>query len=205
MSNSINPRIKALFFTTLFIMVVILFILISLNIFGMAFNKLGFPPEYSVYFLFLSLPGSFMNIPITTIKSNNETNHTISIAVNLGGAFIPSMMSLILTTMVSIFEVLTATFITTILIHKIARPIKGKGIAIHALFPPIIASAVALLISPQDFPVIAYISGTLGCLIGIDILNLKNMPELGLPIVSIGGAGTFDAIFLTGIISVVMS
>ena len=125
MANSINPRIKPLFITILFIMVVILFILISLNIFGMAFNKLGFPPEYSVYFLFLSLPGSFMNIPITKIKSN-KTNQTISIAVNLGGAFIPSMMSLILATMVSMFEVLTATFITTILIHKIARPIK-KG------------------------------------------------------------------------------
>ncbi len=46
---------------------------------------------------------------------------------------------------------------------------------------------------------------TLGSLIGADLLNLKKIPELGTPIASIGGAGTFDGIFLTGIISVLLA
>ena len=52
---------------------------------------------------------------------------------------------------------------------------------------------------------IAYISGTLGTLIGGDLLNLKKIRSLGAPVASIGGAGTFDGIFLTGILSVLLS
>jgi uncharacterized membrane protein len=73
------------------------------------------------------------------------------------------------------------------------------------LLPPFLAVAAALIISPDNAPLIAYVSGTLGCLIGIDILNLKKIPDLGVPFVSIGGSGTFDAIFTTGILSVVLA
>ena len=82
---------------------------------------------------------------------------------------------------------------------------KGSGIVIHALLPPVLAAFAASTISPQNAPVIAYISGTFGCIIGIDILNLKKIPDLGVPLVSIGGGGTFDAVFLTGIISVLLA
>jgi uncharacterized membrane protein len=52
---------------------------------------------------------------------------------------------------------------------------------------------------------VAYISGTFGVLIGADLLNLKNLTALKAPVVSIGGAGTFDGIFLTGIIAVLLA
>ena len=38
-----------------------------------------------------------------------------------------------------------------------------------------------------------------------DLLNLKKISKLGAPIASIGGAGTFDGIFLTGIFAVVLA
>ncbi len=138
------------------------------------------------------------------VASSLKANR-ITIAVNLGGAVIPVVMSVFLSTLVSLVDVLIGVLIVTILIHKIAKPVKGVGIAIHALLPPFLAIAISLIISPYNAPLIAYISGTLGCLIGIDILNLKKVPDLGVPIVSIGGAGTFDAIFLTGIISVLLT
>lgn len=204
-------------------MLVVLFILVSINIFGTAFRKLGFPPEYSIYFLFLSLLGSYVNIPVKNIKSRMpvigkginfhwsgyasslEDEQGAFIAINLGGAVIPAVMSVFLSTMASLVDVLIGILIMTIVIHKITRPVKGSGIAVHAMLPPFLAAAVALIISPHNAPIIAYISGTLGCLIGIDILNLKKIPYLGIPVVSIGGAGTFDAIFLTGIISVLLA
>lgn len=203
-------------------MLVALFILVSINIFGMVFRKLGYPPEYSVYFLFLSLLGSYVNLPIKKVKSRVpiisgkgsdfhwfsytlDVERSTSIAVNLGGAVIPLVMSVFLSTMVSLVDVVIGILVITIIVHKIARPVKGSGIAIHAMLPPFLAAAVALIISPQDAPIIAYISGTLGCLIGVDILNLNKIPDLGAPVVSIGGAGTFDAIFLTGIISVLLA
>ena len=204
-SNQMYLRIKLSFIVVLFMTLVILFILISINLFGMAFKKLGFPPEYSVYFLFLSLPGSYVNIPIKKISSPVELKGSTSIAINVGGAVIPVIMSLFLSTMVSLVDVLIGIFMITILLNKIARPVKGSGIRIHALIPSILASAIALIISTQDAPMIAYISGTIGCLIGVDLLNLRKIPDMGVPVVSIGGAGTFDAIFLTGIISVLIS
>jgi len=39
---------------------------------------------------------------------------------------------------------------------------------------------------------VAFISGVLGTLIGADLLNLGKLRELGAPVASIGGAGTFD-------------
>jgi uncharacterized membrane protein len=51
---------------------------------------------------------------------------------------------------------------------------------------------------------VAYISGTLGTLIGADLLNMRAITKLGAPVVSIGGAGTFDGVFLAGVIAVLL-
>ena len=51
----------------------------------------------------------------------------------------------------------------------------------------------------------AYISGSLGTLIGADLLNLDKLQGLGAPVASIGGAGTFDGVFLTGIAAVLIA
>ena len=72
-------------------------------------------------------------------------------------------------------DVVIGILAMTVIVHKISKPVIGSGIAIHVVLPPLLAAAVALMISPQDAPLIAYISGTIGCLIGIDILNLKKL------------------------------
>jgi uncharacterized membrane protein len=48
------------------------------------------------------------------------------------------------------------------------------------------------------------VAGSMGTLLGADILNLGKVQGLGAPVASIGGAGTFDGIFLTGIVSVLL-
>ena len=70
---------------------------------------------------------------------------------------------------------------------------------------PFAAAITAILISPQNSAPLAYICGTMGVLIGADILRIKDVPKLGAPIASIGGAGTFDGIFLTGIVAVLLA
>jgi uncharacterized membrane protein len=62
-----------------------------------------------------------------------------------------------------------------------------------------------LLLSHRHAAPLAYISGSLGTLIGADLLNLDKVQGLGAPIASIGGAGTFDGIFLTGIMAVLIA
>jgi uncharacterized membrane protein len=64
---------------------------------------------------------------------------------------------------------------------------------------------VALLLSPRRAAPLAYIGGSLGTLIGADLLNLDKVAGLGAPVASIGGAGTFDGIFLTGVLAVLIA
>ena len=52
---------------------------------------------------------------------------------------------------------------------------------------------------------LAYVSGVLGTLIGADLTNLGAIKKIGAPVASIGGAGTFDGVFLSGIIAVLLT
>ncbi len=209
----------------LFLLLAALLLLISLDLIGQAFRKLGFPPMFSVLLLLLSLLGSYVNIPVKEISSREpvvsggvidfywfryilpplEVERRTIIAVNLGGAIIPIVISGFLITRVNLFDAIAGILVMTIFIHMMARPVRGLGIAVPALLPPVMAAILALIISQQDAPMLAYISGTLGSLIGADLLNLKKIPDLRVAVASIGGAGTFDGIFLTGIISVLIA
>ena len=81
----------------------------------------------------------------------------------------------------------------------------GVGIAVPMFVPPIVTAVVAVLLARQHAAALAYVSGSLGTLIGADLLNLGAVPGLGAPVASIGGAGTFDGIFLTGILAVLLA
>jgi uncharacterized membrane protein len=98
--------------------------------------------------------------------------------------------------------------IVTVVVNRSARVISGLGIATPAMVPPIVTVLATLLVdytSPIHSPAqVAYIGGTLGTLIGADLLNLHRIRDLGAPVVSMGGAGTFDGVYLTGLVSVLL-
>ena len=94
--------------------------------------------------------------------------------------------------------------IVTTLSYYFSRPIPGVGIAMPIFIAPICAAMVGLILSPDQSAPLAYISGTLGVLIGADLLHLKEIPKLGAPNASIGGAGTFDGSFITGIVAALL-
>jgi uncharacterized membrane protein len=95
--------------------------------------------------------------------------------------------------------------IVAIVTHFVARPTKGLGIVTPALVPPLAAAASAFLIQSSAPYVIAYVSGVVGTLVGADLTNLDAIPGLGAGIVSIGGGGTFDGVFLSGIVAVLLA
>ena len=209
-----------------------LFFFLKIGLISLAFQRLGLPPDLVFALLLLSLVGSGLNIPLKRIQSENllpeqvveffgwkfripaaaDSQSTV-LAVNLGGAVIPGLLSLYLIwrwfSLIVLFIVATA--VVTVLVNRVARPVRGLGIATPALFPPLVAALVSLLLSAfspaglQTAPVLAYVSGTLGTLVGADLLNLKKIADLGAPVASIGGAGTFDGVFLTGIIAVILT
>lgn len=202
-----------------------------------AFTRIGFSWDDAMLLLLVSLIGSSINIPLMTLESSipvvRDTyirvfgvNYRIpiqetirdqtTIAVNMGGAVIPTLVSLYLIYSFpgSLRYAVAATLAVAALTHAVAKPVKGVGIVTPALVPPLGAALVSwLLISffaePYGLPhsflfITAYAGGTLGTLLGADLLNLSRIRDLGAPVASIGGAGTFDGVFLTGIIAVLL-
>jgi uncharacterized membrane protein len=98
-----------------------------------------------------------------------------------------------------------AVAIVAVVVHQMAAPVRGLGISVPTLAPPLLAAFVALVLSRRFAAPLAYIGGSLGVLIGADLLNLGVLRGLGAPVASIGGAGTFDGVFLTGVIAVLLA
>jgi len=128
------------------------------------------------------------------------------IAVNVGGAVIPGLLSFYLLARNELWvRGLLATAGVAVVCHILAEPVPGLGIALPVFVPPASAAIVALLLSRRYAAPLAYIGGSLGTLIGADLLNLDKIQGLGAPVASIGGAGTFDGIFLTGILAALLA
>ncbi len=124
------------------------------------------------------------------------------VAVNVGGALIPLLVSVYLAVRSRLYgRMLVGTAIVAVIVYPLARIVPGVGIAVPIFLPPLVAAGVGLVLSFRRAPPVAYVAGCMGTLIGADILNLNRLQELGAPVVSIGGGGTFDGVFLTGIIA----
>jgi uncharacterized membrane protein len=211
-------------FSILVILLVGLVILIQLRILRYAYMRLGVGPGTALLLLFGSLIGSYFNIPITILPGTPmRTGQIVEffgmryvvpgvvwpgtvLAVNVGGAVIPTLMSTYLVIRYQLWLKATiATVAIAFIIHSMATPVPGIGIAVP-VFAPVVATAIlAFILSREYAPPLAYIGGSMGTLIGADLLNLDKISGLGAPVASIGGAGTFDGIFLTGILAVLLA
>jgi uncharacterized membrane protein len=212
-------------FSILVILTIGLVILIQLRILRYAYMRLGVGPGAALLLLFGSLIGSYFNIPITVLPGEPVTNGEIVdfygmryivptvvqwpgtvLAVNVGGAVIPTLMSAYLVIRYQLWvKAAIAIVIIAAVIHASATPVHGVGIAVP-VFAPVVATAIlAFILSREYAPPLAYIGGSMGTLIGADLLNLDKISGLGAPVASIGGAGTFDGIFLTGIVAVLFA
>ncbi len=217
--------LTAPFMLVLFVAFTALVVLLQLGVITYAYEKMGIGRRYILGILLLSLLGSAINIPIAELPAKDmvvekavnffgvwyavpaiEHQGRTVLAINLGGALIPLALSIFLLVKHKIYlEAAIGVAIMSAITYLVARPVPGVGIAIPPLLPPFLAAAIALLISRQHAAPLAYIAGSLGCLLGADVLNLYRIRELGAPIASIGGAGISDGVFLTGVLAVLLA
>ncbi len=127
------------------------------------------------------------------------------VAINLGGAIIPLFLSFYFLSKVPLKPVLIATFLMIVVSKLFSKVVPGQGVTISAFVPPLFALLFALMLAPQFSAPCAFVSGVLGTLIGADILNLHKVRKLEPGLLSIGGAGVFDGIFLIGIVSALLT
>lgn len=207
------------------LMIIVAFLFVGVA--EVAFAQIGITRLEFIVILFATFVGSFVNIPVWKIREVQRVyefeqvrifwmNYRIPrirlkevstlVAVNLGGAIIPVLVSIYLlaTHLSQIPYALFAVAITAFIVNRVAKGVRGVGIVTPFLVPPIVAALVSYILMPVSPSAIAYVSGTLGALIGADLANLNKLGKLGAPVASIGGAGTFDGVFLTGIIAVVL-
>jgi uncharacterized membrane protein len=208
------------------LMALIMLPFLLVGLIGEAFLRLGISPSLIFWLLILSLVGSMVNLPIYKFGNLDlvgdqmvsyfgmrfrvprpERSQATILAVNVGGALIPLALSLYLITKIDFgISLPILLVVVTVVVNRLARPVRGMGIGVPGLVPPLVAALGAyFLCSPELRAPCAYIASTMGILIGADLLNLGHIRQLGAPVASIGGAGTFDAIFLSGIIAVLLS
>jgi uncharacterized membrane protein len=213
------------FLLALFALFAIVVTMVEIGILRYAYERMGIPPRYVLSILLLSLLGSAINIPVAQLRpervvsggviSSHGVEYVVPVvrhwpativAVNVGGALIPVILSLYLMFKNRLFvRAVLAIAVVAVVTNWLATPVRGVGVTLPIFIPPIVAALAGLVFGWRKAAPLAYIGGCLGTLIGADVMNLSRIPGLGAPVASIGGAGTFDGVFLVGIVAVLLS
>jgi uncharacterized membrane protein len=200
------------------------------NVFLAALAKLGLGPTSSLLVALGIFLGGAVNIPVARIEQTEiveyqptqilgldrllarpvqRQSYTI-LAVNLGGCLVPTALAgyqigrLVLQAPSTLLALGVAVVLNVALCYYFAVPVSGKGIALQPLVPAGAAALCGLVLAPAWAPPIAFSAGVLGPLIGADLLHLDDIAEIGTGMASIGGAGTFDGVVLSGLVATLL-
>jgi uncharacterized membrane protein len=208
------------------IAIAILAFLVQFQVLTIAFEKLGLSAQSAYLLLLTTLAGSLLNLPLFTIDSNFSGESAMPpamlewarkrqylhpgktlVLVNVGGCVVPVAFSgyLFWTNVISFFHAISCIAAVSVVAYAVSRPVRGLGIGMPILFAPLAAAAIAYLLAGEDAAPLAYIGGTMGVLIGADLLRFKDIRQLASPLASIGGAGSFDGIFISGLLAVLLA
>jgi uncharacterized membrane protein len=213
------------FLLALFLLFSLIVALLELRILHYAYERMGISPRSAMLILLLTLVGSSINIPLAEFPPEKVISGTVVhhhgmryvvpvvhqwpatvLAINVGGALIPILLSLYLAFKNRlVMKSAIAVGVVALVTYHLAQPVRGVGVALPIFMPPIVALVCALVLSWRQAGPLAYIGGSMGTLIGADIMNLGKIQGLGAPVASIGGAGTFDGVFLVGIVAVLLA
>jgi uncharacterized membrane protein len=198
---------------------------VQFELITVAFEKLGLTRDSAILLLLFTLFGSLVNVPMFSMASELQPSELppavrrifrfqymgsagrTLVTANLGGCVIPLAFCVFLLAhfAIPLSAVLLAVTVVAGFSYAFSRPVPGLGIALPVFIAPLSAVAIAGILDTEYRPALAYIAGTLGVLIGADLLRLKDIRRLGLPVASIGGAGTFDGVFMAGVVAVLLT
>jgi uncharacterized membrane protein len=206
-------------------LVILLIPLLILGVIGSAFTRLGLSWTAALALVLLMLAGSFVNIPLYRIRrdmiravhldaAGNETAALFAappiwetvVSINLGGGIIPFCIAVymvyravLVTGTGIIMPAALCTALVLIVSYVSTREIPGVGIRVSVFIPAFAALLAGILVSGGTgltAAVTALAGGTFGTLAGGNIAHISNIRDLEVPEVSIGGFGTFGAVFL---------
>ena len=211
----------------LFFLLLALLPFVFAQVFLIAMVKLRLTPEAGLLVVMGIFFGSVINIPIKRVVRDQEflvdpfsafglsglwprlqrAQRETIIAINVGGCIIPTGLALyevgqlMASNSTSFPALVLAVSINVGICYWMAKPVEGIGIALPAFVPPMAAVSAALLLAPNEAPAVAFVAGVMGPLIGADLFHLRDISRVATGMGSIGGAGTFDGIVLSGILA----
>lgn len=203
----------------LYIAIPILIIYFAYLIVTKAFKDMGFSSFEAIAIVFVSfilgagIIDNYIGFSFANIKLFTYDNWVVG--VNTGGAIIPILLSvyLIIRKKLPLSKVALGIVVVSIITFFVTYPKPDKGIVSpfpFFLLPAFFASIVSVFLLWKNFrqaAPLAYVSGTIGVLIGADFLHLPELLSHSLskttPAV-IGGANVFDMVFITGILAVIV-
>ncbi|MDV2480640.1 DUF1614 domain-containing protein [Methanoculleus sp. Wushi-C6] len=173
-----------------------------------AFESIGLRFYQGVLVTAGALIGSLIDIPLVAIGE-------ATIAVNVGGAVIPLFVTagMVGRGRISHYKTLAAVVAVSLVAYTFATPVPGVGITMPFYVAPLAGAVAGLLLARgcRTAPGLAYAGGTMGTLLGADIFNLVDPAVIAAlaggraTVLSIGGAGIFDGIFITGVLAVLLA
>ncbi len=232
MKKLLNFPLALPFFILLLLLPFILLALVALlglTAAGLVEKALGLSPLKALLIYLAILLGSVVNLPVYEFKSPGSTQppmvpyvgarhrlpqwigHRTILAVNVGGCIISTALSVYFALHLPLLPLLMTTVIVILGVFYVAKPVRSVGIIVPVLITPLLAvgaSFTALYIAGSGFPDLArmaFAAGVFGTLIGADLLHMGDIRKAGAEYVSIGGAGTFDGILLTGVIATILA
>ena len=219
------PPVTSLMLGILAALVIVLFVVIEIGLIEAAYERLGLSHRAVSILLLAMIFGSYINLPIASVPARGILHQQViyywgvpyvvphlvragrtEIAINVGGALVPLCVSVwVLVRTRTYARAAIATAIVSGVVYHFATVEPGVGIGVPTLVPGILAALIASVLDRRRSPAIAFVAGTLGCLIGADLLNLPKIGLMQAPVASIGGAGTFDGVFVSGLIAVLLA
>ena len=177
----IFPPLIFFLMVAFFLTALVMLPLLILGMIGEAFMRLGISPSLIFWLLILTLLGSLVNIPIYRFENRElageqvvsyfgmryrvprlERGQATILAVNVGGALIPVALSGYLISQINFGVSLPILLVVvTVVVNRLARPVRGMGIGVPGLAPPLVAALGAYFVcAPELRAPCAYIAST---------------------------------------------
>lgn len=190
-------------------------------------RQLHLSPQAALAVLVAMFVGALINIPVRRIareywvvvdplavfglggvwRALQRRRTQTVIAVNVGGCLVPlalvayELFYLAPKTQADFIALGVPIILNIALCFVLSRPVPGVGIVMPVGAPALLAAVSSMILSPANPAPAAFIAGTLGPLIGADLLHLRAVERSFVGVASIGGAGTFDGIVLSGLLA----
>lgn len=193
-----------------------------------ALAELGLSPAASFYAALGIFLGGLVNIPVRRVERERVVQPSVlslfgldrivgrmapreytMIAVNLGGCVVPCALAAYELVRIAgrggLLAAVIAVAINIAICYQVARPVANVGIAMPPLVPALAAALSGIVLAPADAAPVAFCAGVLGPLVGADLLHLRDIRRMETSVASIGGAGTFDGIVLSGLVATLLA